>query len=541
MSIKSKSNIYIQGMVLVIAGIITKIIGFLYRIPMSNMLGDEGNGIYSVAFGIYNFILIISSYSLPLAVSKLVSARLTNKEYKNSYRLFRQTLLFAFTAGVFAFLVLYLGAGLFEKLYCKAGLAKPLRVLAPTAFIVAILGVFRGYFQGRKNMVPTAISQIVEQLINAVVSVLAVFFFMYIYSKSSGAYAYGAAAGTLGTFAGALSALIIMLAIYLFAKADILKENNEDVTIREKSVHIQKVLFLTIIPVILSQTIYQIGYTLDDLIFANIMKWRGFESVYVTKLQGVFNTQYNQLINLPVAISTAVAAVIVPSIIRFVVQNRPTEMKEKINTVIKINMAIAIPSAIGLMVMAKTIILLLFPKLVTYHNLASQLLITGSSAVIFYSLSTITTAILQGNNYMKLPVVHSAFSLFIHIVLVTGLLSFTDLGVYSLIIGNILFPLLICILNCIQISKKLGFRWDFRHTFIFPLISSVIMGIVAYASYFIIFRFSGINWISVLFAVTVAGSIYFLLILQLECFTNKELKTFPFGEKIAKLIYIKKT
>jgi stage V sporulation protein B len=269
------------------------------------------------------------------------------------------------------------------------------------------------------------------------------------------------------------------------------------------------------------------------------MKWRGFESIYITKIQGVFNTQYNQLINLPVAISTAVAAVIIPSIIRFVVQNRPAEMKQKINTAIKINMAIAIPSAIGLMVMAKPIIELLFPKLVTYHNLASQLLITGSSAVVFYSLSTITTAILQGNNYMKLPVVHSAFSLFIHIVLVTGLLAFTDLGIYALIIGNILFPLLICILNCIEISRKLGFRWDFRHMFIFPLISSMIMGIVAYVSYYIIFRIIDVNWFSVFFAVTVAGTIYFLLILKFKCFSDEEINTFPFGEKLLKLIILK--
>ena len=139
-----KKNVLLQGGILAAAGIITKIIGFAYRIPMGNMMGEEGNGLYSVAFGIYGIALTISSYSLPLAVSKMISARLAKAEYQNMRRVLANALVYALVAGLVGMNILYFGAGVLEQLYNRPGIDKPLRVLAPTTFIVALLGVFRG-------------------------------------------------------------------------------------------------------------------------------------------------------------------------------------------------------------------------------------------------------------------------------------------------------------------------------------------------------------------------------------------------------------
>ncbi len=141
---EKKKNVLLQGGILAGAGIITKIIGFAYRIPMGNMMGEEGNGLYSVAFGIYGIALTISSYSLPLAVSKMVSARVAKAEYQNMRRVLVSALVYGLIAGMIAMNVLFFGAGVMEKLYHKPGIYRPLRVLAPTTFIVALLGVFRG-------------------------------------------------------------------------------------------------------------------------------------------------------------------------------------------------------------------------------------------------------------------------------------------------------------------------------------------------------------------------------------------------------------
>lgn len=194
---EKKKNVLLQGGILAGAGIITKIIGFAYRIPMGNMMGDEGNGLYSVAFGIYGIALTISSYSLPLAVSKMVSAKVAKAEYQNMRRVLVSALVYALIAGMLAMNVLYFGAGALAAAYRKPGIERPLRVLAPTTFIVALLGVFRGYFQGHGDMVPTSVSQILEQFMNAAISVFATWQFMRMYGALPEAASY-AAAGEIG-------------------------------------------------------------------------------------------------------------------------------------------------------------------------------------------------------------------------------------------------------------------------------------------------------------------------------------------------------
>ena len=166
-------NFLVQGSILAIAGVITKIIGAVYRIPLVNILGDKGMGYYGVAFQIYAIALTLTSYSLPLAVSKLVSARLATGQYKNAYRVFRGAMTFAIAAGGIVGAIIFFGADFIaSNLMAMKMSTLALRVLAPCILIVAILGVFRGFFQGNGSMVPTAVSKIIEQIVNAVVSVV---------------------------------------------------------------------------------------------------------------------------------------------------------------------------------------------------------------------------------------------------------------------------------------------------------------------------------------------------------------------------------
>ena len=149
------------------------------------------------------------------------------------------------------------------------------------------------------------------------------------------------------------------------------------------------------------------------------------------------------------------AASTLPGIVKAGVQGGMGEVNQKIDSVIKFNMVIAFPSAVGLAVLGKPIVGLLFPRLTEYQELAASLLLTGSSAVIFYALSTITTSVLQGQNYMRIPVIHSAVSLVLHVCLVYALLKYTDLGVYALIIGNVSFPVLVSLLNMWSIIQTI--------------------------------------------------------------------------------------
>lgn len=166
---------------------------------------------------------------------------------------------------------------------------------------------------------------------------------------------------------------------------------------------------VTVIPVILSQTVYQIGFTLDDLMFGNLMAAKGVDNTTISSFQGVFNSQYNILINAPVAVATAMASSTIPSIAASTVSGNQKEIHRKVRGVVKFNMAVAIPAAVGLAVLARPILTLLFPSLTTYRDLAANLLVYGSSAVVFFALSTITSAVLQSVNQMRTPVIMVPF------------------------------------------------------------------------------------------------------------------------------------
>ncbi|MCD8118485.1 MAG: polysaccharide biosynthesis protein [Lachnospiraceae bacterium] len=531
----SGSTLIVQGAILAGAGLITKVIGFLYRIPVANILGDQGNGLYSVAFGIYNIALTLSSYSLPLAVSKLISARLAKNEYKNAWRVFLDALLFAAVVGFAAFAVLFAGADALSSFYAKEGLERPLRVLAPTVLVVAFLGVLRGFFQGMKNMLPTACSQIIEQIVNAIVSILAAWQLTRVFADTADVYSYGAMGSTLGTLCGALSALAVLIVLFVLYRPKFQAEMATDESEQEENRVVFKALLLTILPVILSQTIYQIGYTIDDFLFGNLMQEKNIAQDVIDSMQGVFNTQYNQLINLPVAIATALASSTIPNIVQFTVRGDSRGAKRQITSVLKINMVIAIPAAVGIAVLAEPIMTLLFPRLVTYRPLAVNLLTWGSSAVVFYSLSTITTSVLQGSNYMRIPVIHSAISLGVHVVLVTVLLKFTDLNAYALVIGNVTFPILVSLLNCRSVSQKLGYRFRLGSLFGMPLAASAVMGVSVWAIYHALYVLFSSNVVALVVSVVVGVLLYLVMILLYPCFSDQELKDLPMGMRLVRL------
>lgn len=472
---KGNKSLALQAGVLASAGLITKIIGFIYRIPMANILGNTGNGIYSVAFGIYSIVLTLSSYSMPISISKLISEKSANQNESDVQKIFHISLLVSIITGAIAAFSLYFGADCLAHVYNKSGLQMPLKILAPTTFIVAVLGCFRGYFQGYGNMLPTALSQIIEQIINALVSIIAASQISLLFIGTQNRAALRAAGGTLGTCAGALAALICILFFYAKIKNKSLQPVHISNT-EAKQIFVSLVSLM--VPIILSQTIYQVGYTIDDYIFAKIMGKKGFGETYITNVQGVFNTQYTQMINLPIGIATAFGVSVIPRITFSFIKKEKSEINSNIGQLVKMTSIVVFPATIGLSICSEEIMSVLFPRLGNLHALGVNLLLYGSISAIFYSFSTISTSVLQGCNYFKIPVINAAISLVIHIVIVILLLYNTNLQAYSLLIGDIVFPMLILILNIIIIKKKIKPAIDVKNTVFMPIMGSVIMGII---------------------------------------------------------------
>lgn len=543
----------IQGSILAAASLIVRIIGLIYRIPLTRIIGDEGMGSYTLASELYSLALILSSYSLPLAVSKLVAAKNITKEYRNSYRIFVCAMGFSVVVGLAAFLILFFGAEFFATVMNNDPNAiLPLKVLAPTLFIFAVMGVYRGFYQGKNTMIPTAVSQVIEQVINAIVSVVAAYYLMKSYSASANVAAYGATGATLGTLIGALAGLLFLMFVYLMYRPVLRRQINSD---RNKYMDsykdIFKMLLVTISPIILSQTVYHVSGVVDYAMFGNIMANKEvtyFDNIvfnntdpgnlYSTEniriLLGIYGNKYRNLSNVPVAIASAIGAAIVTSIAAAKARGMDSVIRNKSHVAIKFNMIIAIPAAVGMGVLAYPILEMLFPG---SNQLDANYLRLGAIAIVFYSLSTVTTAILQGINRLKVPVINAAISLGVHVILIYFLLKFTPLSGYSLVIGNVTFALVICILNWVSIEKYLEYRQEIRKTFVIPTVSAGLMGTVTYFLHLALHKWTGSNTFSTIVSLLAAIIIYFALLIFMKGVEEEELENLPKGEVIIRFLH----
>lgn len=527
-------NFLIQGSILAAAGILVRLIGLLYKVPMTRILGTEGIGYYNTAYEIYNIGLILSSYSLPLAISKLIAARRIRGRYQDARRVYLCGMAFGVAVGTAMTAILLFGSSwITETIFKSPGSALPLAIMAPTVLVFSIMGIIRGYFQGFGNMIPTSVSQIIEQVIHAAVSIVASYFFLRWFSDTASPASYGAAGGTLGTLTGALAALIFLSALMLRHRnrqAELYRQPQSVSVESWKSVF--WALLITLTPIILSQFVYQLSGSVDNSMFGQIMSAKGLTEKERMSLLGVYGGEYRLLTNVPVAIASSLGTSMIPSIVASKTQRDFPAVQKKIRLTVKFNMLIAIPCAVGMGVLAGPVMQLIFGD---HSALARDLLTIGAPAVIFFSLSTVTNAVLQGIDLMRKSVTHSAISLALHVVLVYVLLQHCNMGVYGLVIGNVTFALAVCILNWLAIGKALKYRQEVRTTFLLPLLSSVIMGAFALAVYRLTTSITGYYQLGILVSVPLAMILYGVLIILTKSVTEEELPDMPFGMRILRL------
>ncbi|MEF9945104.1 MAG: polysaccharide biosynthesis protein [Lachnospiraceae bacterium] len=531
---KSNSSFLIQGMILAAAGMITRIIGIAYRIPVNNILGDVGQGFYGYAFQIYSIALILTSYSLPLAVSKLVSARVAKGEYKNARRILNGAIFFAVIVGVVVGVLIFFGGDFMATHLLRSPLSVyALKVLAPCLFIVALLGVLRGYFQGLGTMLPTAASQILEQIINAVFSIVGASYLLQAGKKVAETKgnkligpAYGAAGGTFGTLMGAVFALLFLVFVFYAYQRVMKRQMARDRTrYNESYSDIFRILLITIAPVILSTAIYNVSEFFDSIMFSQIMAAQGHTVKEYTGLWGMFNGKYNTLINIPLAMANALGASIIPSLTAAVTEGNRKQAHAKIHMAIRFAMIIAIPSCVGFLVLAKPILSMLYSGNI---EIPAMMLRIGAVTVVFYCLSTVTNAVLQGVNKMTVPVKNAAISLVIHLLSLFLMLVVFKWGIYAVVVSNIVFSLSMCILNARALKNAESYIQETVKTFAIPIIAAAIMGITAAAVQLLLDLFVG-GIFATLVTILVAVSVYGISLLKLGGLSEKEILAFPKG------------
>ena len=464
-----------------------------------------------------------------------------------------------------------------------------LKVFAPTIFLYGILGVLRGYFQAHRTMVQTSVSQILEQILNAAISIGAALFLIMHTLGGADTYVleannsvtfgdkvvmetaeilvdengapvldaeggviytlnaeqekwntdhatYGAIGSALGTGAGVLTALLFMWAVYGLNRGLIHKRVKHDRTGQTDSYGmIFKMITSVVTPFILSTAIYNLSTSLNQTIYTKLyMGVKGMAEKETFTNYGIYSGKAVVIRSIPLAIATAMSSAVLPSVSTAWAREDYEDAKAQVSKAVKVTMLISIPAAVGIGVLAKPIMMVLFPQKESL-DMASKILVALAVTVIFYALSTLTNSVLQGIGKVNTPVKNAAVALVPQTAALVLLICFTDMNLYTLVIADMVYSVIMCVLNQRALRKYMGYRQEIFRSFVTPLVAAVFMGGTAWAIYEGVYLLSSSNVIALIPAVVLAVLVYFVLVILFKGMSEEELRAMPKGHLIVKI------
>ena len=591
---RTKQNTFFGGAAILAVGImVVKLIGMFYRIPLVNVIGEQGMADFNNAYNIYAVLLTISTAGLPVAVSKLVSEANALGRRNQVQKIFKLALALFLTLGTLSFLLMFFKADLLAGMMHDEKAAAGIRALAPAVICVGCLSAFRGYTQGHTNMTPTAVSQIIEALCKLVIGLALAYWLI-----SNGATQDVATAGAItGVTVGTVMALGYMILTYLRGRGsrELSKDRPDEagailksilqiaipITLSSSMVGIVTVIDSSLVQgqlqrVLLenpdSWQLYQEFIDFSDLTSAMLVWQSGFSdgavanaatlaaqvadnvpaAVAVNELiLDVSRTLYGNyssaltIYNLPTSLMAAITASVIPAVSAALARSDKPGAARVSGSALRITALLAFPMGVGLFVMGTPIIQLLFPALTA--EIAGPLLSELGIATLFVCMMLVCNSILQAHGFVNLPVIEMLLGGLLKIFNNYNLVGMPSVGIYGAPFGNVLCFGLCMILDLIIISRVIPGRPSYVSVFAKPAAASALMGLGAWGVYGLASKVladaqgelsrSG-NLLATAAAIGVAVIIYGVLVIVLRAISKDDLKLMPKGEKIAKLLKI---
>lgn len=536
---KKTGQSFIKGAaILGVAAIIIKVMGAFFRIPLANLIGDEGMSYYQTAYPMYNWLIVISTAGLPAAIAKTIAERTAVGDHYGAHRVFKTILKLMMVIGFVGMLVMMLGADWVTSYVKNAGGYYSFLALGPAILFVAIMSAFRGYFQGLQDMKPYAYSQIIEQFFRVGLG-LGLAFLLFKYGLE-----YASAGATFGATSGAFFGFLIIFFYYQRMKkkgalGDIENRLPEHPLESEREI-IGKVLKIAV-PITIGASVIPIMTMLDLFIVMRRLHDIGIVE-QANNLYGQLTGYSQTLVNLPQTVTAAVQISLVPAIAALSAKRASDEMNHTIETGLRLGLIIGLPCALGLVSLAEPIMKLLYPMQIEIASSTGSILAILGWGVLFLSMYQVTTGILQGLGKQNLP----ARNLFMGMIL-KGVLSYTLVGIPALNIRGAAIATISAfacasILNFVSLIKSVDFRPNWTKIFVKPAIDGAVMVVAVKITYYFVnmlalnaFSELSAGRLATVAAVGIGGITFAIMLFVTGTLTEEDMEMMPGGSKLKKL------
>ena len=544
---QKKQGFVFGALILMLSNIIVKVVGALFKIPLANVIGDQAMGYFSSAYAIYSMCFLISTAGLPVAISRMIASARARNNVKESDRIYKVSLFLFILIGLLGSSILFFGAGKFAELSKTPGLVICIQTISPIMFFICLVSCFRGYFQGHQNMVPTAISQVIEVMSNLILGLSAGIFA----SKN------GYSAPVIASFAlGGITLGVVLSAFYMaFAKSVAKKDRETGLCDKVRSKReLAKELVAIAIPITISSSIMSLTSVIDSIMAVGRLSDTGVGVNYfpvekasevAISLYGAYQAKAVTFFNLPTTIITPFAISIIPAISGFDAEKDKKSIQKTIDFTFRIVSVICLPCAFGLGVMAKPIISLLFQSSPIFKNalghifysndVAAPMLSILAPAIVFSGLITVSAAVLQASGHERKSIVSTCCGVAMKALAVWLLVGIPFIGHYGIALSTLLCYLVMFCFNMFFLSHYLDYHLSIRKILLKPFLSALLCGITAGVSYFALCLILP-DSLSAICAIGLAALVYVFALFRMKGLSEEDILMLPKGETILKIL-----
>lgn len=529
-----KGQNYLHGAAILTAGvIIMKILGFLYKMPIGNIIGDDGYSMFIASYNVYNVFLTLSTAGLPIALARMVSEANAKGRVNQLRRTFSVAWRTFFWVGLFCSLIMALFPHqIADRILRNPDAALSIRVMSPSVLLVCLVSAYRGYCQGFGDMIPTTVGQVLEVLVKVVVGLALAWFLMHEnYGKPL-----GSAGAIFGVTAGSAAALLYMWLHKQRHYRD--REQGEDTPDPDGAIFKR---FLRIgIPIALGSSVLALLNLIDSsLCMGRLQDAARFSYLGAKELTGVYG-KAQTVFNLPAAIITPLTISVVPAITAAIVKKENDEATKISEDSLRIAAVLSLPMGVGLTVLAKPVMNLIYPAA---HPVGAELLAILGIASVFVCMVLMENAILQATGHELLPMYTLFAGGVLKVIINYFLVANRGINIVGAPIGTLASYVFMAIVNFVMMCFVLDKNPRLRVILLKPLLCTLVMGASAWSAYSLLARLFPPGRLGLLLAtmpaILLAVLVYLLLSILLRTVTKEDMALIPGGAKIARFLHMK--